>query len=335
VPTQDGFSLSVSTFNIEGGEIDGATTTLTARLADRYRNPVPDGVVVNFTASGGSIISTCTTVGGACSSTLTSQNFRPTSGRVNVLAYAIGEESFTDTNGNGWFDLGEPFADMRDAFVDSNENGVWDTGEPFFKFDTTQATYSTGDGRYNGVSCNESIAGGSSAGSCSPVKGIHVRGNTTIVFSGSTPTSTGVNASGFNVASIDFTPKCDPTFVSNTPYIIGQSKPAILTLRDVNGNALPAGTTVSFTATNGTIPASVTSTYTVPSTNQRVTTGGADGYGNFAIAVQSDITQTATLNPVSGVTTYTCANTVASGNLIATVKTPSGKTTTFSIPVTD
>jgi hypothetical protein len=66
-----------------------------------------------------------------------------------------------------------------------------------------------------------------------------------------------------------------------------------------------------------------------------VTIGDADGYGNFAITVQSDITQTATLNPVSGNTTYTCANTVASGNLIATVKTPSGKTTTFLLQVTD
>jgi hypothetical protein len=154
------------------------------------------------------------------------------------------------------------------------------------------------------------------------------------VFSGSTPTITGANASGFNVGRIDFTPKCDPTFVSTTPYVIGQSKPAIFTVRDVNGNALPAGTTIAFTTTNGTIPSS-TATYTVPSTNLRVANGVADGYGNFAVTVQSDITQAATTNPLTGVTTYTCANAVGAGNLTATVKTPSGKTTTFSIPVTD
>lgn len=89
VPSQGGFSLSVSTPNIEGGDIDGTATQITARLADRFSNPVPNGTVVNFTSAGGSIGSTCATVGGLCSTTLTSQNFRPTNGRVAILALSL------------------------------------------------------------------------------------------------------------------------------------------------------------------------------------------------------------------------------------------------------
>ena len=342
VAAQGGFSLSVSTPNIEGWDIDGTRTQITARLADRFSNPVPDGTVVNFTSAGGSIGSTCATVGGLCSTTLTSQNFRPTNGRVAILAYAIGEESFTDRNGNGWFDispvtelvdLNGNSTDLPEAWLDVNENGSRDATEPFIDFNNN-AAYDGGDGKFNGVSCNEAITGGSAAGSCGIAKSIHVRGRATVVFSGSTPTSTGVNASGFDIPRIEFTPRCDPTVVYNTPFLVGKSQAAVFTARDVNGNVLPAGTTIAFTTTNGTIPSS-TATYTVPSTNLRVANGVADGYGNFAVTVQSDITQAATTNPLTGVTTYTCANAVGAGNLTATVKTPSGKTTTFSIPVTD
>ena len=48
-------------------------------------------------------------------------------GRATVLATAIGEESFTDTNGNGSFDNGEVFADLPERYLDENENGVRDT----------------------------------------------------------------------------------------------------------------------------------------------------------------------------------------------------------------
>ncbi|MFO0115766.1 MAG: hypothetical protein ACK53F_12370, partial [Betaproteobacteria bacterium] len=224
VPSQGGFSLSVSTPNIEGGDIDGTATQITARLADRFSNPVPNGTVVNFTSAGGSIGSTCTTVGGVCSTTLTGQNFRPTNGRVAILAYAIGEESFTDKNGNGWFDispvtelvdLNGNSTDLPEAWLDVNENRVRDANEPFIDFNNN-AAYDGGDGKFNGVSCNEAITGGSAAGSCGIAKSIHVRGRATVVFSGSTPTSTGVNASGFDIPRIEFTPRCAPTVVYNT-----------------------------------------------------------------------------------------------------------------------
>ena len=109
IPTANSFSLAVGCFNIEGLDLDGVTTDVTARLGDRFQNPVPDGTAVTFTAEGGNILSQCTTTtnateGGVCTVSYRSSNPRPTNGRVTLLAKAIGEESFVDANGNGAFD---------------------------------------------------------------------------------------------------------------------------------------------------------------------------------------------------------------------------------------
>jgi hypothetical protein len=74
-------------------------------------------------------------------------------------------ESFTDRNGNGWFDTGELVdlngnsTDLSEAWLDVNENRVRDANEPFVDFNNN-ANYDAGDGKFNGVSCNEAIAGG-------------------------------------------------------------------------------------------------------------------------------------------------------------------------------
>jgi hypothetical protein len=133
-PSQRFMSLSLSTFNIEGWDRDGAPTTLTVRLADRQGNPVENGTVVNFTAEGGQVASSCATVKAngisACSVDFTSQNFRPANGRVSVLAYASGTKDYTDTNFNNRFDAGvDTLLPLGDAYRDDNENGVYDTGE--------------------------------------------------------------------------------------------------------------------------------------------------------------------------------------------------------------
>ncbi len=49
---------------------------------------------------------------------------QPYGGRATVLAYAIGEESFIDVNGNEEYDFGETFFDLTEAFLDKNEDGV-------------------------------------------------------------------------------------------------------------------------------------------------------------------------------------------------------------------
>ncbi|MCH7742865.1 MAG: hypothetical protein IIB71_09435, partial [Proteobacteria bacterium] len=51
-------------------------------------------------------------------------------GRSTVFAFAQGEESFIDTNGNGQYDFNEPFVDLTEAFHDLNEDNVFGNGTP-------------------------------------------------------------------------------------------------------------------------------------------------------------------------------------------------------------
>ena len=138
-PAQDRTSLAVGTHNIEGWNFFGTTTNVSISLADRLGNPVPDGTAINFVADGAAVGAQCATASGRCSVTFTSANTQGqgktepagivTAGRIKVLAYAVGEESFVDANNNNLFTTGEVFNDLGDPFMDSNENAVYDAGE--------------------------------------------------------------------------------------------------------------------------------------------------------------------------------------------------------------
>jgi hypothetical protein len=73
---------------------------------------------------------------GECSVRFCAGNPRPADGRVTILAYALGEESFVDSNGNNRYDAGEPFTDLGDPFrndravTDANANGIDDLSPP-------------------------------------------------------------------------------------------------------------------------------------------------------------------------------------------------------------
>ena len=301
IPAQDSFSLSATKLNPEFRDVDGNTTVLSARLADHFRNPVPDGTVVNFTTEGGSIVASCQTAAGACSSTMTSQSPRPVNGRVTVLAYAVGEESFIDLNGNGVADLvpnemldtNGASSDMPEAFRDDNENGVRDAGETFIDFNGNN-TYDAADGKFNGVLCNNVTAppAGSSAGTCSATKSIHVRGSLTIVFSGST-------------AAVSVT--SGPITLS---ACAGATHAVNLRVVDVAGNPMPVGTTITAATSNGTIvgPTSFTQA------NTNVTP--AAGAFNFQLSIKDD-------GPIP-VAPALCADPTPSGVLTITVTTPGG-----------
>jgi len=111
--------------------------------------------------------------------------------RSVVLAFAQGEESFTDSNGNGQYDFGEPFVDLPEAWLDKNEDGVFDNGsrdftnqecygpeaplssnnpatlnkcyqeggqeETFVDFNNN-GSFDTGNGIYNGTLCPKSVS---------------------------------------------------------------------------------------------------------------------------------------------------------------------------------
>jgi hypothetical protein len=353
IPDQASFSLSATKLNIEGGDIDGTTTVITARLADHFSNPVPDGTAVSFISEGGSIgnngLGSCTTVSGSCSATLTSQALRPTTGRVTVLAYAVGEESFTDLDGDGLadkvnalngttelIDANGVSTDMPEAFLDSNENGTRDANETFIDFNAN-GQYDTPDSKYNGVLCNEAAPGTSSAGTCGTQKSIHVFRNLPIVFSGSNASVTFYDST---LTLID--PTTGITFTACNPAAVftPEQRTVFITVTDTKGNVMPAGTTVAFSTNNGTIVSTPTS-FTVPNTSACLsgTTACAPGAASavavgatpltYEVIIKTQATQSGVAAP------FTCTVPAASpGRLSVTVTTPSAVVTTRSMSVT-
>src|SRR5258706_1688828 len=79
---------------------------------------------------------------------------------------AIGEESFTDANGNGAFDVGEVFFDTSEAFEDDAESGP-PAGPPppagvlphsaggFFYHFNNNRVHDGPDGHFNAVLCKD------------------------------------------------------------------------------------------------------------------------------------------------------------------------------------
>ncbi|MDV2860012.1 hypothetical protein R0I52_04720 [Psychrobacter sp. CAM01] len=128
--TQTGLSLSWEK-NVLDWSYDGDSTQINARMVDRNGNKVPDGTVINFTAEGGKVTSSCATVDGNCTVNFTTQNPRPGDGRVSVLAVAEGEKEYIDMNENNAWDEGVDILvhNIGDTFRDDNENGVFDIGE--------------------------------------------------------------------------------------------------------------------------------------------------------------------------------------------------------------
>jgi hypothetical protein len=53
----------------------------------------------------------------------------PRDGSVAVIVMVPGEEGFTDVNGDGVYNLGEPFIDLPEPFVDENDNNTKDGNE--------------------------------------------------------------------------------------------------------------------------------------------------------------------------------------------------------------
>ena len=133
LPAQNSFSLSQKTINIEGYNIDGISNTYTIIASDRLGNPVPAGTAVNFITESGQVQAVGFTAvnQGLASTTVNFQTAspRPTDGRVTVLAYALGEESFLDANGDNVYTPGEDFQDLGDVFLDRLFNGSFNAAQ--------------------------------------------------------------------------------------------------------------------------------------------------------------------------------------------------------------
>lgn len=130
LPTQTAFSLSQKTRNIEGFNIDGTPNTYTLIASDRMGNPVPAGTSINFVSEGGQVVGVgqIALTNGLASTTVGFQSAspRPANGRITVVAYALGEESFADANGNNVYDSAEDFQDLGDVFISRTFSRTFD-----------------------------------------------------------------------------------------------------------------------------------------------------------------------------------------------------------------
>ena len=136
LPSQLNFSLSQQTINIEGYDVDGTTNTYSIIASDRLANPVPLDTAINFVAEGGQVepIKFTTLASGLARATANfiSAEPRPLDGRLTVVAYAIGEESFIDLNGNNVWDAGEPFQDLGNIYIDRLFDGIYQSSTDQF-----------------------------------------------------------------------------------------------------------------------------------------------------------------------------------------------------------
>lgn len=223
--TQSGLSLSVSKVAL-AGDGDGDTSTITARMADRVGNPVPDGTVISFISEGGSVTPNCATTNGVCSVALTTQNPRPFDSRVSVLAFVEGDKEYVDVNNDNMYTAGidKLTQNIGDFFLDDNENNQKDEGE--FKYVRGAS----------GATCIPStIAQPNIEGTCNNQLDAVLRRQLRFAFSSETPTF--VALSGVNSS-------------------MTQALPGVFSFQ-MYGNGLktvpmPSGTTISTTAKDNT-----------------------------------------------------------------------------------
>jgi len=214
---------------------------------------------VSFTTEGGAIDGSCLTEGGQCSVTFKSQNPRPADGRITILATAVGEEDFTDSNGNGRFDDGEPFDDKGEAFRDDNENRVRDNNEIFIDFSEDEPgddNFTPGDNQFTGVLCNSR---------CSQNNSLNVRDGLVIVISGST---------------LEF--EVSPSSIDLDSGV------AVVTVRvqDERGQVAPADTMIEVEATHASLIGETS--FKQPSTNGRVQAGSDAGVYTLRLEPEDD-----------------------------------------------
>ena len=190
--TQDGLSLSVSKNSLQN-VIDGDAATITARMVDRTRNPVPDGTVISFVSEGGKVEPNCSTVKGVCSVTLTTQEPRPLDNRVTVLAYVEGDKTFTDLDGDNLYTKGVDtlLSNIGSFFRDDNENNQYNKDYGIGEFLYNRAVVG------NKATCAPStIRQPNIAGTCDDNLDTVIRQQLLFAFAENTATFTNINASG-------------------------------------------------------------------------------------------------------------------------------------------
>lgn len=231
VTDSDGFTLAFTRFNPQAWNYVGEEVEVTVTVNDFEGNPAQDGTVVYFYAEGGTIQSTCQTAAGACSATWFGSNPRPLDGRAEIFAWTLGVETFVDADANDQFDgIGvEAFDDLDEVYSDNNENGIYDAGEFFVDNPgLTANTYDYADGLYNGPRCNADCSNES----------VYIGFSGTIVMSSDDAEIVDDGGLGNSGSTVNI-----GSGVNNYLVEIG----------DINGNALPEGSSIEIGTSWGTL----------------------------------------------------------------------------------
>ena len=249
--------------NIETWSILGITAPISVYLSDRYNNPVPDGTSVAFTTDAGQIVGSCNTLGGACTGTnavtWTSTGTHPGpgsltnpvnpnpptvpligAGRGMILATTIGEESFDDANGTGYYVSGENFADLGEPHRDDNENGSYDLGEYFLDFANT-GTYKARPRLVHRYHLLVDF-----------LQAEHTRDRDFLEIAMST------SDANIAVKPVGFINVTNSGTIQVPALSVGATGGSILVnVQDKNGNSMGAGTTLSVTTSNSSVTAAL------------------------------------------------------------------------------
>ncbi|MCY7297337.1 Ig-like domain-containing protein [Alteromonas sp. a30] len=280
LPDQNSFSLSSNIRNPETFDEDGVEVVITARLADTFNNPVPNGTTVSFTTEGGSIQPSCITGAdaagnilpnqpntGTCSVIWTSANPRPADHRVTILATAIGHETLVDSNGNNAYDDADGlpiidftdsgfgvslpdrpgFVDHSEAWRDDNENGIRDDNEIFIDYNNDQS-FNMPDGLFNGPQCqSSSLCGEGQAAS------LHVRKSLVLIMSSTDALYRIYNGDVRNINNVVFTNDPNVNATNSLSLNPGESTDLSILYYDSANQVLPAGTQLVLTDNQGNI----------------------------------------------------------------------------------
>lgn len=245
IVTQARFALSADVLNpAAAASVDGTSINLTVSAFDRFGNSVPNGTAVSFTAECGGVVNTlqsglpvgsCEIIAGGCTVEWRAQPAAVTvcaDNRVTIMAHALGEEAFVDTNADGSYSTGEAFTDNSEAFRDDNESNSYELDEFFIDIDNDgifgDATpiANSPAGLFNGVACKPDVT------DCS--------GDLISVYANLEIIAGPLDASAFEVSVLDS--EGTPLTEGVDPMDPGSY---VVLISDIDGNLPPLGTEIS------------------------------------------------------------------------------------------
>ncbi|HOX44490.1 MAG TPA: hypothetical protein PK668_12880 [Myxococcota bacterium] len=174
-PSQGQFTFVCEENNVGGFNRANVQTACTVWLADRFNNKIGFPTWVLFTTEAGQIESSVQIsdsgpdMGSAVTTIRTGDNIpedvapfpgepfvgagplfdNPRDGLVTILAYTVGEEEFTDLDGDGQYDPGEPFVDVGEPLLDKDDDGIY-TAEEACVDSNSNGEYDGPNGQWDG-----------------------------------------------------------------------------------------------------------------------------------------------------------------------------------------